>query len=204
MADAAYRAEQWEDRYAPHVEPINRYVDELREAGRGWAPYVAPAHGGTAAPVLSILRDPGPATQQGKGSGFISVENDDASAALQADLLEEVGLTAAALTPWNAYPWYVNRAPSSAELDAGVATVLHLVDLMPQLRVILLQGKDAQNAWARVIRHRPALVDERQLRIIETFHPSRQALFVADLDERARRVERRRAAFAELAEILHA
>lgn len=152
--------------------------------------------------MLSILRDPGPATQEGKGSGFICVENNDGSAALQAEMLEAVGLTPHALTPWNAFPWYINRAPSGPELDAGVETVLRVADLMPQLRVVLLQGGDAKKAWARVLRHRPSIIAERGLAVIETFHPSPQALFVRDVEERQRRVERRLAAFQEMAEVL--
>ena len=59
MADLEFRRQQWEQRYAPHVAPINRWIDELRNPyDRGWLPYVAPLHGGTEARVLSILRDP--------------------------------------------------------------------------------------------------------------------------------------------------
>ncbi|MDY0911899.1 hypothetical protein [Rathayibacter festucae] len=30
MADLDFRRQQWEQRYAPHVAPINRWIDELR------------------------------------------------------------------------------------------------------------------------------------------------------------------------------
>lgn len=153
MADPEFRAQQWADRCAPHIAPVNEYVDELREVGRGWAPYVAPLHGGVEARVLSILRDPGPATQDEFGSGFICVENDDGSAELQAVLLEAAGIPAFELLPWNAYPWYINRAPKTAELDAGVATILHLLDLARDLTVVLLQGSDAGHAWRRLLTH---------------------------------------------------
>src|SRR3954451_13527885 len=37
------RAQQWADRYTPSVEVVNRFVDELRQAGPGReVPYVAP------------------------------------------------------------------------------------------------------------------------------------------------------------------
>lgn len=146
MVDPDFRAQQWEDRYAAHIAPINRDVDDLRVQGRGWVPYVAPLHGGTDARVLSILRDPGPATQDEFGRGFICVENNDGSAELQANLLEEVGLSPRVLLPWNAYPWYINRAPKSPEIDAGVPTILRLLELSPDVRVVLLQGGDAWRA----------------------------------------------------------
>jgi len=70
MREEAFRIEQEQGRYAPHVRPVNEMVDALRDQdGRGWMPHVAPWHGGVEARVLSILRDPGPKTQEGAGSG---------------------------------------------------------------------------------------------------------------------------------------
>lgn len=204
MADPTFREQQWADRYAPHIAPVNKYVDELREVGRGWAPYVAPIHGGVEARVLSILRDPGPATQDEIGSGFICTENNDGSAELQAVLLENAGLSPYELLPWNAYPWYINRAPKAAELDAGVETILQLLELAPGLKVVLLQGGDADHAWRRLRRIAPNIEQERGLTVVRTFHPSPQALFVRDVDERAARVKRRAEAFVEVATLLAA
>lgn len=119
---------------------MNKCVDELREVGRGWAPYVAPLHGGVEARVLSILRDPGPATQDEVGSGFICVENNDGSAELQAGLLEEAGISPFELLTWIAYPWCINRAPKASGLDAGVETILHLLELAPKVKVVLTHG----------------------------------------------------------------
>lgn len=202
MALKSFRDRQWADRYAPHIAPVNEYVDELREMGRGWAPYVAPLHGGVEARVLSILRDPGPATQDEVGSGFICVEKDDGSAELQSILLEEAGISLYELLPWNAYPWYINRKPKACELDAGVETILHLLELAPKLEVVLLQGGDADHAWRRLLRIVPGVERERGLTVVRTFHPSPQALFVRDPAERAARVARRRAAFHEVAALL--
>lgn len=36
--------------------------------------------------------------------------------------------------------WYINRAPNIAQLDAGVQTILRLLELAPKLNVVLLQG----------------------------------------------------------------
>lgn len=84
MASGAFRKEQERDRYAPHVRTINELVDDLRDQdGRGWMPYAAPWHGGVEARVLSVLRDPGPKTQDTVGSGFLCVENDDPTAERQ-------------------------------------------------------------------------------------------------------------------------
>ncbi len=111
MRDEAFRIEQEKGRYGPRVRAINEMMDALRDRdGHGWMPHVAPWHGGVEARVLSILRDPGPKTQDGVGSGFLCVENDDPTAELQAQI-EGAGIAPRDVTPWNAYPWYINRSP---------------------------------------------------------------------------------------------
>lgn len=47
-----------------------------------------------------------------------------------------------------------------------------------------------------------AALKGRELAVVSTYHPSRQALFHPDPAERQRRVDRRPAAFREVAEIL--
>lgn len=203
MGNADFRNDQWERRFDPHIAPINRYVDEIRTQGLGWAPYVAPLHGGVDARVLSILRDPGPATLDGAaGSGFLCVENDDASAELQCAQLAQAGLTPADLLPWNAYPWYVNRQPSAGELSLGVATIVHLLELAPKITVVLLQGGAAHKSWKLMRQRHPDLVRRRKLTEITSYHPGRQALFSPDPKERARRAARRFEAFHEIAAAL--
>jgi hypothetical protein len=141
MADPVFRQEQQAHRYDENVRPINEMVDELRNDAVGlWMPYVAPVHGGTEARLLSVLRDAGPKTQEGIGSGFLCLENDDPTAESQRVAFAEVGLGAADITPWNSYPWYINRAPKAAELERGVEPLLRLIGMMPLIRVLFLQG----------------------------------------------------------------
>ena len=203
MSDPAFKADQWQRRYDPHIGPINRYVDEIRTQGLGWVPYNAPSHGGVEARVLSILRDPGPATQDvDGGSGFLCVENDDPSAELQCAQLEQAGLTAADLLPWNAYPWYINRKPNGPELLLGLPTIMRLLELAPKIEVVLLQGADAQKSWQMLIKHHNEVVQSHALVTVDSYHPGKQALFTPDPAERARRAERRFEAFREVADIL--
>lgn len=200
MADVEYRDEQHRDRCAPHVKPVNELVDRLRDpAGRGWVPYVAPAHGGIDAWILSILRDPGPATQEGVGSGFLCIENDDPTAEQQCTAFADVGVTAADIAPWNAYPWYINRKPSAAERAAGVDPLAQLLALLPRVTVVLLQGRDAADTWRRLRRTRPEMVPGRDVEVIETYHPGRQALWSPDPAERERRREVRGNAYRQAA-----
>ncbi|MGQ4388724.1 uracil-DNA glycosylase [Streptomyces sp. SAS_270] len=192
MRDEAFRVEQEQGRYASHVRPINEMVDALREPeGRGWMPHVAPWHGGAGARVLSILRDPGPKTLEGAGSGFLCVENDDPTAELQAQIFEKAGVAPHDITPWNAYPWYINRSPKAAELQAGAGVLKQLLGVMPKTEVVLLQGKEAQDVWRRLLKAHPDAVRDRTLKVVSTYHPGQQALFVRDPEERARRAQHR-------------
>ncbi|MFF8536985.1 uracil-DNA glycosylase [Streptomyces sp. NPDC015532] len=203
MREEAFQAEQEQERYAPHVRPVNEMVDALREPeGRGWMPYVAPWHGGAEARVLSILRDPGPKTLDGTGSGFLCVENDDPTAELQAQIFEEAGIAPHDVTPWNAYPWYINRAPKAAELQAGAKVLEQLLGLMPRAEVVLLQGNEAQDVWRRLLKAHPDAVRGRTLEVVSTYHPGKQALFVRDQDERARRAQHRIDSYQKVGEAL--
>lgn len=203
MREEAFRIEQEQGRYAPHVRPVNEMVDALRDQdGRGWMPHVAPWHGGVEARVLSILRDPGPKTQEGAGSGFLCVENDDPTAELQVQLFEGAGIAPRDVTPWNAYPWYINRSPKVAEIQAGIEVLKQLLELMPKVEVVLLQGGEAQDAWRRLLKTHPGAVRERSLKVVSTYHPGRQALFTPDPEERARRAQHRVDSFQTVGDLL--
>ena len=82
MRDPQFRQQQADNLRAPHVASVNALVDALiNPADRGWVPYVAPLYGGVNARMLNIHRDPGPKTHsQHGGSGFLCLENDDATA----------------------------------------------------------------------------------------------------------------------------
>ena len=97
MRDPAYRRGQEQGLYLPHVEPLNRLVDDLRGPDQ-WLPYVAPVLGGVHARVLAIFRDPGPKTQDGVGSGMLCPENDDVSAERHCALLAHAGIDVCDLT----------------------------------------------------------------------------------------------------------
>lgn len=126
MADPAFRDEQWDGRWAEHVAPINRLVDQLNQdsVGRRGAPYVPPMYGGVHARLLTLSSDPGArAMRHTGGSGFLSVENTGASAVRMGELLDGAGIRLADVVPWNAYPWDLrshSERLTAAEAEAGV------------------------------------------------------------------------------------
>jgi hypothetical protein len=205
MSDEAFRSQQRADRYADHIKPVNELVDSLRDPkGRGWMPHVAPIHGGIHATVLCVLRDPGPKTLDGSGSGFICTENDDPTAARMAERFERVGIKPGDITPWNAYPWYINKKPTGQQLSAGAETLIRLIELMPQLRVAFLQGNDAVAGWKKVQKLAPTLVADRQLEVVTSVHPGLQGLWTPNPAVRAARVARQDAAFLAVARVIGA
>ena len=200
MRDPQFRQEQVDGVRAPHVAPINTLVDELSDLGRGYVPYVAPVYGGVNARVLNLFRDPGPKTRTlHGGSGFLCPENDDASAERFATLLDDAGIAVSETQSWNAYPWYINRSPRAAELEAGVEPLRRLLDLVRKRRVVMLHGGSAQDGWRRLTRRYRDVVSG--VEVVCTYHTSNQA-FIGPSEVRAARMAALTAAFARTARIL--
>jgi hypothetical protein len=190
MREPAFRADQESRLREPHIAPITEYIQGLRDSSGEWVPWVAPLHGGVGARVLSVLRDPGPMVHLVGGSGMICIENDDQTAKTLCGLIVQAGLTPRDVIPWNAYPWYINKKPTPMQLRVATPTLLGLIDLLPKLEVVVLQGDDAQLAWRMALREQPAL-RRRRLEVFETYHPSVQALRSPDKVERERRIQNR-------------
>ena len=173
LRDEAYRNDQWANRYTGRVAAVNRFIDELG-AGRdvGHPPYIPPICGGADALALSISRDPGPKAGGIKGSGFLSIENDDPSAERMAQFLRAADIDYGQVLPWNAYPWYINSDPTAGQLSAGVEPLRNLIGLMPRLRVVILHGAAAAKGWKLFLREHHALIERRGVVWLETYHQS--------------------------------
>lgn len=117
-------------------------------------PYVDPDSGGVGARVLSILESPaGPAAM---GSGMLSPDNDDETAANMWRLYDESGLPHSSALHWNAVPLYVGeqgreKAVTGRDVLAGALWLDRLVDLLPELRLVVTMGKPAQRAFATYV-----------------------------------------------------
>jgi hypothetical protein len=185
----------------PRIAPITDLVDALRQQRPYDVPYVAPMYGGVEAWLLTVVSSPGRQTRAAPiGTGFLCIENPDPAAATVKRLMREAGIEPREMTPWNACPWFTDGSrPSPAELEAGVEPWVQLIRLLPDLRVLMLMGGDAQNGWQRVGRRYPDLLPEADVKIICTYSPGLQALRHRDPAERARRQEDRKTAFYQAA-----
>jgi len=204
MRDPEFAKTQVKGIFDPHVAPLNRFVEELRTRKPEEVPYIAPVHGGVEARALTVLRDPGPATQASRGTsgGFLCAENDDQTAETQWQLLHHGGMDLSDACPWNAYPWYINRHPSAAQLTEGAAVLLELMNLLPRLRVVLLEGLAAQDAWSRLLRQDSVAEHSLGITVMTTYHPSTQALWHLDPAERERRRQHRLDSFASAGQLI--
>ncbi|MCJ1709634.1 uracil-DNA glycosylase [Clavibacter michiganensis subsp. phaseoli] len=206
MKDPDFRAAQHARAFTdPHIRPINEFIDGLRDRdGRGWAPYVAPHHGGVDAEILSILRDPGPKAHFEKGSGFLSVENDDVTAERQCTLFAANGIPSRVVLPWNGYPWYINAAPDKEQSLAGARVIRELLHQLAAVRIVLLQGNDAQRIWDLVVEEEPDIVSASGVSVHKTIHPSPQALFHRDPEVRSTRRKKQEDTYADIGALLAA
>ncbi|UQE73801.1 uracil-DNA glycosylase [Gordonia sp. PP30] len=200
--DPAHRSLLLAGRYAPHVAPINEYVDNLVKMTGEWLPYVAPTYGGVNARLLSVFQDPGPKTRVEHGTGMLSVENPDPSAARYLNLLGGVDIDVAETQSWNAYPWYLGttrNGPTDEQLRRGTPVLAGLCRLLPNLDVVLLHGKAAWRAWELLTKANPEIV--AGVTAIKTYHTSPKVIAGKPPAERERR-ERRLAADFEQAKLL--
>lgn len=176
MADLKFQREQWDQRYTPHVRPVNQLVDHfVREHGTSM-PYVAPLYGGVKSKVL--FQDPGPGTNlRGKGSGFLCSENDDPSAELFATCFDDAGLPVGDVVTWNIYPWHLDdgqQPPSASQVNRGTAPLYRLLHLLPRLKVVMPMGRVAQDGWSKFVRAYPEAA--RRYRVIPGMHTSRRGI----------------------------
>ena len=179
----------------PHIAPLAAFVAELRrEAGREAAvPDFDPWDGGTRAEVLYLLEAPGAKAVR---SGFISRNNPDETAKNLFEASAAAGIDRRRTAVWNIVPWYIGaggriRPAAQADIDAGLGPLQRLLEVLPNLRAIVLVGRKAERARPTLQARRP------DLRIFCAPHPS--PLFVNNAPGNR---ERLLAAFRDVAAFL--
>lgn len=157
----------------PHIRPLEHLLEEMRstiDANR-IVPHFDPLDAGINAEMLMLLEAPG---GKAVGSSFVSRDNPDPTARNLSELLQEADIDRNRTLIWNIVPWYVGtgkriRAVTAAEVEEAMPWLERLLNLLPQLKVIVLMGRKAQRAEARL----------RQLRMVEilpSLHPSNVCL----------------------------
>ncbi|WP_373413995.1 uracil-DNA glycosylase [Ensifer aridi] len=167
MASETVRAARRSMLQDPHIAPLTEFCELLERDGLGEVPRFDPLDGGINARVLYLLEKPGPKTSsRGKiGSGFISRDNDDPSAAHSFEFHLQSGVPRSDSLLWNIIPWWDGRiAFTSAQRRLGTQRLLEMLTRLNRLDTIVLVGGTAHKA-------EPALTG-LGLRILKSWHPS--------------------------------
>ncbi|HYN35948.1 MAG TPA: uracil-DNA glycosylase [Actinomycetota bacterium] len=151
----------------PHIATLTQYVEALRASKPdALIPFFDPAEAGTGARILLLLEAPGKRAAPPHGSGFVSPDNNDQTAQNMWLLLQDAGVDRSRdVVTWNVVPWYIGdgrkiRAAKSDDLHEGREAVQRLLDLLPDLRVVVLLGRKAQASWKRLkIKPRVATIE---------------------------------------------
>lgn len=145
--------------HEPHVTSLNNWVDELNSMRepKKFVPFFDPDGGGTDARILVLLECPGPQSSVHKGSGIISADNNDRTAANFFELREEAHLDRTQLVMWNIVPWYLPSSDGKQTRNASDTDLRHarpyldeLLALLPRLELVLLVGVRAAQGWRAV------------------------------------------------------
>ncbi|MBT2513158.1 uracil-DNA glycosylase [Arthrobacter sp. ISL-30] len=165
----------------PHVKSLNDWVRELNRARSGRAvpgeslvPWFDPSGGGIAAKILFLLEAPGSRASASRGSGFVSIDNNDGTAANCFALVREAGLSRCCFASWNIVPWYlpdgsrtqVTRLADVLEATQDLETVLAKFE---HLNLVIAMGTHAKTGW-ELLRARSSAI--RSLTWQAAPHPS--------------------------------
>lgn len=161
------QARLWE----PHVAPVNSFVERIRPERGQYVPYVDPDSGGVLARVLFVLESP--AKPASHGSGMLSADNDDETAANMWAAYRESGLPRTHGLHWNAVPWYVGdgfkeKNVSSTQVESGHLYLLDLLKLAPAIRVVVAMGNPARHSLLRI----QSDLGDRGVVLLQSIHPS--------------------------------
>jgi hypothetical protein len=155
-----------------------RRLRALRGVGES-VPWFDPAGPGVAATVLILLEAPGAmataASASGRrrsGSGIISPDNDDRTAAEFSRMRDEAGLSYADCLHWNVVPWYIGtttaiRNPTMSDIDEALPHLRDLLKILTRLLVVVPMGRKAQAALSRL---QPSELGA--VAVVPTLHPS--------------------------------
>ncbi len=141
--DPAVLAAKFERLHEPHIAPVTQFVDDIREQMELDVPYVDPDSGGVGARVVFLLRSPGKATSG--QTGLLSVDNTGPTAANLWQAHAESGLPREWALHWNAVPWYSEEKQAGSDDDVN-HFLQQLLELLPEIRVLVAVGKDASAA----------------------------------------------------------
>ncbi|MCR8897187.1 uracil-DNA glycosylase [Gordonia sp. GONU] len=142
--------------WEPHVAPLNELANRIADAEglpHGYVPYVDPDAGGVRARMLVLLDNPSTKAEAGTGSGLLSLDNNDRTARNCREAYARHNVEWADVVHWNVVPFPVagekNGGSTPSERARAVRWTREVVDLLPNLEIVLLLGAAARDGWKR-------------------------------------------------------
>ncbi|WP_086668140.1 uracil-DNA glycosylase [Lentzea kentuckyensis] len=168
---AAKHARLHEQHVAPLVDLADR-IAAAEELPPGTVPYPDPEFGGIRARALFLLDSPGPrAKLETGGSGLLSIDNDDPSAARAHAAYRTFRIDRDQCLHWNVCPFPTAKDQSSpSERTRAARYTRELLDLLSALEVVTLLGRAAEDGWRRTGICRSDLV------VLHGPHPSNRGI----------------------------
>lgn len=134
-----------------HYEPLTKLVEQWRSETGLDVPDFDPDDGGVNARMLLLLEKPGRRASTKEGSGFVSQDNDDSTAAAIKNFLVQAAVPRTEVVIWNAVAtWNGKRKISQNELDQAPAHLQQLLQTLPNLKVVVCVGNKAEETLARI------------------------------------------------------
>lgn len=156
----------------------------MRTRTSGEIPWFDPDSGGILARALFLYEAPGARSTgaggprpRSAGSGVISPDNNDATAANSWQLYRDANLPRQLTVVWNIVPWYIGttsriRSPDFDDVTAAQPYLDQLIRLLPELRVVVAFGEKARDGWLRYLLREDAPL----IPTLACPHPSPQVL----------------------------
>jgi uracil-DNA glycosylase len=153
----------------PHIAPLMDLVYSLR-AGGFPTPNVDPNDGGVNARALFLLESPG---LRAVGTGYISQDNPDDSAANMRQALRAAGFNRSDVVLWNVVPYSVstshqNRNASARQITLALPETQAFLDRLSVVKAVVFCGR---KAWLA----KPGLQLPANTSAFLTSHPGAQA-----------------------------
>lgn len=122
------------------------------DAGESLVPWFDPSGGGSMARILFLLEAPGSNSSRTRGSGFISIDNGDGTAANLFDLVADAGLPRASFAMANIVPWYLpdgtrTRATKKQDVLEAREYIDSMLEAFEHLELVITMGDHAARGW---------------------------------------------------------
>ena len=168
MSQSEYFEEQLskvEDDSVAELTALCRKLQDQQPGSR--VPLIDPVHDVDEARVISLQIAPGPVTS----SGFLSLRNDDPTAARLAAVYEAAGLEPRFGIPWNVFPWELPDGGTKLTPDqvkAGIRPLKELMRIAYRTSAIVAHGTEAKRlvqAWIKAGGQQ--VINQRGIKIYE-------------------------------------